>query len=214
MVKRKSSSAQSRADGPSSLSELLRFPEQFGKILAHPDCSANWDRLCENGFIVTSGYSGTGAFELASDMVLCSARDAAGETRMVPTCVFYSASDSAEACRKALLMHPPKTRPRHIFGDMLDRVPARTLEELRNLEAKYLGLWSNAKAEFALGGITKQNLNQDCDELGEDYVRQVLEILAQTEFLQEVHCYVHNKPCRLSPRLACGAQCDVQALWL
>ncbi len=79
MVKRKSSSAQTRADGPSSLSELLRLPEQFGKILAHPDCSANWDRLSENGFIVTSGYSGTGAFELASDMVLCSASDAAGE---------------------------------------------------------------------------------------------------------------------------------------
>jgi hypothetical protein len=201
MAKRKVP-APPRADGPSSLSELLRLPEQFVTIFGHPDHSANFASLCKDGLVVTSNFSGTGGFEGAAEALLTSAIAEAGQAGEVPAIVFYSASDSSESARRALMLHTPKTKSKHIFGDIIERVPPRTRSELIAVEKTYLDMWSSLKQEHALGGLPKSALVTQCDKLGEEYVCQVLQILADTEFLPEVHCYVHDKPCPVSPRHA------------
>jgi hypothetical protein len=200
-AKRKKEPTQpARVDGPSSLEEVLSLPSKYGELLGRAPHRAALSDVLDRGIFVTSGYSGTGGFELAVDAVVTAAGVSLDK---VPNIVYYSACDSSESARQALLSHSPRTRPEHVFGDMLERVPDRELQELKALEQTTLGMWEHAKEEVRLGGMTKKELADYCESFGQEYVEQILDILAGVEFKLQAYCYAHDCLCFLSPRHQC-----------
>lgn len=132
-------------------------------------------------------------------MVLRSAFTSPDRFARRPHVTFYSACDVSECARSALMSHPTSTRPHHVFGEILERVPEPHLTELRRLEKHYLELWAMTKAEFSLGGIAKSDLRTQCDILGAEYVGKCLDVLSSLELNAESYCYIHNRACPLAP---------------
>ena len=64
---------------------------------------------------------------------------------------FYSANDIDPVARDVIASHPACTRPMHLFGDILDRVPRSAMKELRGIERRYLQLWKDVQEEQKLG---------------------------------------------------------------
>jgi hypothetical protein len=179
--------------GPACIADLIRLPASFGKeIRGH--------LTRDKEFVVTSNYSGTGAFECAAHAVLCGECGASEAMSQTVKLSHYSACDTDPAARQALMSHPLRTRPQHVFGDVCCRVPSHSLSELRAIETQYLELWEGAKAELSLGAMTKHELTDRNAVWGDEYVGLLLRILAVVEFNTHAFCYVHMQLCFISPR--------------
>jgi hypothetical protein len=114
------SAVSSLSDGPTCLDDVLDLAKTYGKLLAQK-CPPTLKVFSEDGIVITSSYSGTGGFEISASEVFESASENAGVQGIPIT--FYSATESSPIARAALMSHSGKTRPRHIFGDLCDRVP-------------------------------------------------------------------------------------------
>jgi hypothetical protein len=123
MVKRsrKEPRADSRPNGPATLDELFSLKDAFCSAFSTGYPAETLKALQQLGIVVTSSYSGTGAFECAVDGVLDSASKHASTPP--PACTYYSASETSEVARIALLSHSELSRPLHVFGDILERLP-------------------------------------------------------------------------------------------
>ncbi len=106
-------------NGPSTLEGLLCPPADYARILEDKLCSDVVETLKKCGLVVTTSYSGSGAFECAVRSTFDSESQVCPKIKIT----FYSASESCRAARAALLSHSGDTRPLHLFGDILDRLP-------------------------------------------------------------------------------------------
>ena len=155
--------------------------------------------LAKLGIVATSCYSGTGTYEAVLHRIMtCAAKTSAASAK--PQLIMYSACEVCPLARAVLASHPAASRPRHIFGDILDRVPAAVLSDLRAVEQHYMKLWQDTKAEFALKNITKSEATQWHSQLSESYVASLMPIFSALEFNGEAWCYLHKKKCPISPR--------------
>jgi hypothetical protein len=199
--RRASDGEQPLPDGPRSLTEVLDLPVEYARNVANQP--ALLSALSEQSLVVTSSYSGTGGFEAVVDTVMrsmSSSMSSATHQPRTPTVVFYAAWDSAPAARDALLSHSVRTRPKHVSGDLLDRVPVDYHVELKRLERSYLDQWAYTKREAELGGLTKQELAETNTSLGAEYVAKLSSILKGVCFLDDAWCYVDSRRCPSSPR--------------
>ena len=133
--------------------------------------------MCEHGLVVTSSYSGTGGFEVAAVQVLEECARLLGMPP--PSIICYSATEVNPAARKALMSHGPRSRPMHIFTDILDRLPGGVLEHLKGVEARRLQLWVDTKNEHKDGNLSTDELLKWHEEISSDFLHELHTELAQ-----------------------------------
>eukprot|EP00969_Alexandrium_andersonii_P244233 10791496-Alexandrium_andersonii.AAC.1 len=81
--------------------------------------------------VLTTSYSGVGTMEAAMAQVVEAASDREFDGTGV---TLYSASEINPTCRSILLAHGPSSKPLHVFGNILDRVPKPELGEILRIE--------------------------------------------------------------------------------
>lgn len=194
-----------RVRGPQSLAELFCTPdERYAQTLGERRKRDFFVALQEIGLVVSSGYSGTGGFECAVAGILKAWAKVLGLPP--PRCLYYSATEICPKGRAALQTHTSPTKPLHIFGDLLDRLPKEALAVIKGIEAEYLGLWEHSKAEHKLSRDPETNPRSSNDLWGEQFVKAVLDVLKTVEFKDTAWCYVHERECPITPRSQPEAQ--------
>ena len=118
-----------------TLADILQIPcPTVQALLRRDDLDLNLanslTRILVEELVVTSTYSGTGAFESGVHKVSKAVTDPLGLTLDDIRLTFYAAWEVDEVARNVLLEHPPHTRPQHIFGNVLDRIPRSALDDL------------------------------------------------------------------------------------
>ena len=180
---------------------VAKLPQNVAKMLATggPQVQRNLEAFHNTGIAVTSSYSGLGTFEVAAKALF---RTVAKERDLVPkqavTC--YSACDNSREAQTAIQAHKPETRPRHLFIDLLDRVPGPDLRRLRAEEEKYLTLWQDTKNEFVSGNISGEAKMDWHRRLTSQYIFELHSIFGTVEFLPDAPCLIHGCRCPVSPR--------------
>ena len=122
LSKRSRLAAHARPHGPRTIEGVLRLPETYCTVFSSGGQLRTIKRLEELDVVGTSNYSGTGAFELGLFSTLANASVQAGCRG--PKCTMYSASDISGTMRAVLLSHAVSTRPKHLFGCILERLHA------------------------------------------------------------------------------------------
>lgn len=148
---------------------------------------------------MTSCYSGTGAFECATKMVWDKAAEELGLPK-TPKVVFYSACDIDPVARAALAAHSAPTKPLHIFGEILDRIPRGSLADLKTIEAHYFDLWSATKQECKSGDTSKKDFESWRSRIEDEYLKELVTRFAAIEFQEDAYCFVHERMCPVCPR--------------
>ena len=187
-------------ESPTDLTGVLELPKTFLREALQRG-SASCDtigELCNHGLVVTSSYSGTGTYEAVVHSIMALAALSLGFESPV---VFYAASDISPVARSAIAAHPETSRPIHIFGDILDRIPSGVLVDLREIEARYLAMWADTKAELGSGSISAKTAAAWRDKHGVEFLQELIPIFNTIEFRSQVHCYAHDRDCPVSPRV-------------
>ena len=110
----------------------------------------------------------------------------------------YSATDSDLLCRRCLLSHPSPSRARHVFGDVLERLPQDTLAKLKRIEQHHMKAYEQAKASCnaAQSGEGRETWNESAtlalselkSRLGEDMLAAMCAELGSCSFSDTVWC--------------------------
>jgi hypothetical protein len=180
---------------PTTMFDKVR---QYQDASMHPcDLVANAASCFRRGIVLTSAYSGIGSFELASSVIQDNMFELVGGT---PAVTVYSACDIDSKALQALAAHSDRTRARHRFCNVLDRVHPAQLQALRRIEKHYLDLWDDTKRERAVGAVDEQELRRWHERLSSEYLVRLMEEFSGIEFLETAYCAEHDAQCPLSPR--------------
>lgn len=194
-------------DGPVSLDGILRMPAalvsrllDYEKLNQRSDISCELKKIAKHGLVLSSTFSGSGAFEgmvvmLMDEVVrLFQMEDEAGPI------VFWSAGDKSQHARDCISKHSLRSRPRHIFGDVLDRLPDEARTTLTNLQKNALEEFSKVKAKYDSKRITMAKLRSTHEDQVNTYMKKVQDVMTSVTFKRTAWCYKHNKECCTSPR--------------
>jgi len=122
-------------EGPSTLEDVLCWPHfVVCRVLDHATAhgqgaafKAALQRATSN-ITITTSYSGMGCAE----MVLPMLTDALGSFGVKAQLTPYSATDVDPLPRRMLLAHKPSSKPKHVFKDVLERIPDTVRIKLQN----------------------------------------------------------------------------------
>ena len=117
-----------------------------------------------------------------------------------PKFVCYSACEVCPVARRALLNHDVRTRPRHVFGDVLGWLVDRDRDMLLKKQGAVLKAWSKLKKQHHMKSITKTTMQRRQQKLSAEYMDEMKQALQDYEFQDTCWCYVHCAYCPLSPR--------------
>ena len=87
----------------------------------------------------------------------------------------------------------------HVFGDILNWLPAGVKEQLLDLQGRFLMLWQQTKLEQPSGNLQKADLIQWQEDLSEEYITELYKTFDVLEFEATAFCHTHGKLCKLSP---------------
>ena len=112
--------------GPLDVAELYNWPDRALRVLRLRSSEAvdALSRNLETGISLISHYSGKGTAESAFADVADFMRRT--ENARIPKICAQSACDLSPLCRELLLRHDTQSRPKHVFGDILQRIPMQS----------------------------------------------------------------------------------------
>jgi len=190
--------------GPATLEDVLKVPAaHVRRLLRYADAASlpmirqELETVCRHGVILTSSFSGTGGFEAMALQVLDECAKVFGMPQ--PKVIFYSACDILPESLLALSNHH-RSRPQHIFGDLLDRLTPDVKDSLVHLQKETLQLWKDTQLEHADGGVSSEELAKEHKRISERYVDGMHKKLDLVEFNDVAWCTEHQAYCPLSPR--------------
>ena len=110
---------------PLKVSSILKSAEDSGKI---PGGLARCIASLKNGWSLTSHYTGQASAEQAAEYVQVALEfQGYNELRKDVGLVTMQACDLKSTCQKVLCSFPESHRPKHIFGDLVQRLPPDVL---------------------------------------------------------------------------------------
>ncbi len=128
-------------DGPGNIRELMAWPQDIVAVaLRDPDRRQRLESIMADGVVVSTDYSG----QQTPEFVLRYVWNACAEQGIqMPrhSLRFYRACDVSRVCQQVMLTNQVSE---HIFGELVERVPAAHAEALRRLQPK-----SSANADEA-----------------------------------------------------------------
>jgi len=189
--------------GPASLNDIIFGWPMYG-VTALLDHGAAWGAAlkplmqasCARVMLTTS-YSGMGCAEMAASMISEALAGQGIETRFVP----WSATDVDRTCREMLMEHEPGSRPEHVFGNILERIPADLLKSLEQKRMRMLAVLEGRMTEATAKGTSKDVLvryrREQVQRLGAKFVAGVTTALQDLDAscYQSCWCYRHSQMC-------------------
>ena len=113
-------------DGPTTLEQVLAWPQfVVCRLLDHAASNGRGSSFklalqeVTSNIVLTTSYSGMGCAEMVLPLLAKSLQSFGITAQMAP----YSATDYDPTCRRMLLSHKKGSRPEHVFGDILERIP-------------------------------------------------------------------------------------------
>ena len=178
--------------GPGSLDEAFGWPIDFlSEIIGHADNKVLRlrDRL-RAGIALRTWYSGMDCPHLGLLSLESALLDRNPD--MSFRIVNEHACDIGETQRRVLLSYAEPHRARHVFGDILERVPIRVRSELEEAERI-----ANARYERLHSAGTDANVAKDiCGKQLFDMLWGIMEE-ADLPFVGTAYCFRHDKACPL-----------------
>ena len=112
--------------GPKTVEDLYNWPARALDVLSakRPECVQQLVENLLSGVSLVTHYSGKGTAESALLDVADITRER--ENMWIPSPRCASACDISSKCRDLLLRHDERCKPKHVFGDMLDRIPMQS----------------------------------------------------------------------------------------
>ena len=195
--------------GPNTLEGVMQVPaDLLLRLKAFAEQENRWADVeaelranMHRGIVVTTSFSGSGAYEAMMVQVLDEAARMLGTG--TPCVKFYSATEVDPTARSALLQHDIRSRPMHVFGDLLERLPKLARDQLQKTQAEMLSLWEMSKLEHASGNIGAADLSLEHSRLAKKWVEYMHDVVVDVDFQETAYCYVHKGQCPLSPKV-CG----------
>ena len=193
-----------------------------------------------HGIHLNSMYSGMGGAEMAMNTILAAIETKFDLGNKSGGSAFYSACDIAPVCRTVLLRQHAEDSPhlhvRHVFGDIMERIPSGTLADLKKLYAEYKEVYEAATGGGAgrcnrarrpkrqRGGRSGKAAEIDlAEQLGKQMMHDMIEVLQKVKpnasdfaasadgcprFENRGWCYKCRRLCRLY-----GPKESVRAQW-
>ena len=112
-----------------------------------------------------------------------------------PFCEHWRACDIDECCRFVLSSHPKTSKPLHVMGDMMDRLPGHARDELTHL----LDLHRAEFDEKKVGLAKKEEARALLTEIGGRFLKQANDAMADVAFSQTAYCYECEQNCDVHP---------------
>ena len=143
---------------------------------------------------LVTDWSGTGAAEIGACFFQDDVKEVLG---LQKDCFeFYRASDISKVCREVILSH--RSPPKHLMGDMLDRMPSDLKSELLDLLVEYKRRLRKRKRNNGRTGLVR--------ELGRAFIKEAWKLTkkALPRFHRTAHCYICNKQCPIYPKRTGG----------
>ena len=108
----------------------------------------------------------------------------------------WSATDYNPICRRVLQSFKPEHGPKHIFGDLMSRIPKEVLNDLFDIQTKFIQEFNDSVCTTP-GKSKRQELNR----VSEKFLKEALELLGKTDFPVDATawCYKCNAFCRIKP---------------
>ena len=114
-----------------------------------------------------------------------------------PNVFCHRASDILPHARSVLLAHKGMAAPRHVFGDLFDRIPRDALKEMQTAQRKI-----TKKVRQACRANSESKARAICRRLGAELCAECERILSQPCYAisvsRKAFCYKHNRCCRVS----------------
>ena len=180
---------------PARVREAIRNAEALGQKGARKELTGT----LHADMVLTSSYSGLGTFEQVGTEVHKHMRNelGVGDGRLI----CYSATENSKNAQHALLYASRETGPPwHVFRDILGRLQNTDRNDLINLQNHRLQDFKQVKTELQLGAITKEEYQANRQRMGEDMLKEMMEVLGKVEFNDCGVCMVHQQMCHISPR--------------
>ena len=186
--------APTARDGPRCLNEIIGISSDLVQRLQQhadfhdPELSAEIQATLGLDVVITSAFSGTGAFE-------ASVRQAHLGRARAPA--WYSATEMDGCAQHILLNTEPK--PIHVFANVEDRMPHHTRELAMAAWEEISATWQAAEGGTRDGeaGASKGDRKA---LLAARFLQKLDGALAQAEFNSFSWCVAHNCYCPISPR--------------
>ncbi len=142
---------QKALHGPQSFSEIL-FSVRFIVCQFLGEGAATWDEFKKtSGVVLTTDYSGIGSPEIACAFIVEALRHHGhlSTTQAASFVLCWRACELVGSCRSVLADHHDAFAPKHIMGDLLERLPACVKTSLSSLYKKHLNAFTKAWAHGA-----------------------------------------------------------------
>ena len=145
-------------------------------------------RLFQQGISLSTHYSGMGSVETALEFVLQALHDRCSDgDSPLPQVNHCHAADSDPQCRLALKAHSGPSKPKHVFGDFTNRVPASVMSKLTDAQKEL---------EQQYHDLSKVVGRSEAMETMMDVVMLTYKtILKDVKVNDEAWCFVHNDLC-------------------
>jgi hypothetical protein len=189
-------------EGPKTWEDVANWPQAvLPRLTQHVLKKCNLDPLTgldQMTVVMTTSYSGIGSAEWAMAFI----KKAFESYNCYVEVEFYSACDFAPSCRRMLQQH--REPPKHIFGDLQDRVPAALLEYIHKLQAAY----NEELTEVA--GLCRKGRKEKVAALGSEFFKECLNEFDKYPWTPAdepvtAWCYRCNQMCPVTPEISEGS---------
>ena len=178
--------------GPSTEQGLRCWPESFCEALAKKQLLDRAVSKLNMGIVLDSDYSGSGCMEQAAAMFRDSMRSQQVLAEGSPSFMVHRVCDNDPMCRRTLHGHcPGPEHPRHIFGDLCERIDASTLFELVAIAER----WSANVAELT-SHCNTADVVAISKKAGQAMVREMVVVMNGATIKESGWCWKHDGLCR------------------
>ena len=172
--------------GPTCLRDVFLWPEHMLEMLEKKGLLQNLHAKAETGLNIYTDWSGLGMPE--STFLMINDTLAQRGEPSIPV-VNIRATDFNPLCQRVLSAYS-SSRPKHLFNDIHERVPANVLQQM-------MSMTQQAQARLKQAHIPGKKLNVEMrDHLGEQLVFDMCNILKGVDFTAlRCHCSLHESLC-------------------
>ena len=192
-------------DGPTTLEGVLSVvKDRISDIVSkmEPAMAEELRGFLQQDIVLTSVFSGAGTFEIAAVHAVKWLKSSLNVTGGSVIC--YASTELSPIAHQVLAAHLPATRPKHRFGDILERLYPTDRKHLVDLLGQILDKWKNTQEEYKLGNITKAYMMHDKARLAEEVKSTLLPKFEKVELREKMWCDACEQECFVSPRKEFG----------